>query len=175
MPKPSPINREILRNALKRVESGEAYNTVAKDLGIKHGSILKKILVRKGFSPPRRRKISPRLQLPKKKTDIAYIAGLFDGEGCLSVTEVIWSKRAVRRWQFSITNTDEKVIRWLNNFGGYVVARDRKVGVWKRCFDWHVARRQDLVTILEALLPFVRIKSDRVQKALAELRKTNET
>ena len=69
-----------------------------------------------------------------KRDDVIYMAGLFDGEGCVTYKKYWDSKRKNRpkkyfcwRIQMEIVMTDRKTIQWCaDKFGGKVSRKPRK-------------------------------------------------
>jgi len=93
------------------------------------------------------------------KTDISYVAGLFDGEGTIVIQrDNGYSLRC------SIENTDRAVIKWLeDNFGGST--REVK-GVRKRKWQW-VIRCRDAWRFLLLVRPYLKIKDAQARIAIA--------
>lgn len=123
--------------------SGRQYDDVGSDLEV-DGTTLHHAFRRAGLSRPARNLEIPPLWLPENQVDVAYLAGLFDGEGCLSGT-------------FCIYNCSVEVMQWLLQFGGRVYPRapvgiSRKVG-----YKWCIARG-DYRVFLIAILPYLVIR-----------------
>ena len=93
-----------------------------------------------------------------KKVELAYIAGLFDGEGCV----VIRVCNKVHSIYVQITNTNRDILDWLqDSFGGSV----RLNGNIKPCFNCAVVS-DDAHSFLTRILPFIIIKSRQVELAV---------
>ena len=105
--------------------------------------------------------------------DLAYAAGIFDGEGFVGLT--INRQPTHRRVNMtynltvSIANTNLPLIAWLkDSFGGYISTRqyrkdeypDRLLG-----YEWKIVARQADV-FLRLLLPYLRIKREQTETAL---------
>lgn len=100
------------------------------------------------------------VRLPSTDREMGYVAGLLDGEGCITKNN--------GRWKIQIAMTDEGVIRWLGEMGGTV--RERRVkGVRRPCWRWLLMRQADVYALLVALLPLLRVKQDQANVALAEI------
>jgi hypothetical protein len=93
---------------------------------------------------------------------LAYVAGLFDGEGCVNFTQA----GAQRTWviRVMIRNTDRKVIDYLQVlFGGRIETKalHRDNPTWKASYcwrlDWDMA-----INFLVAIEPWVRIKREQI-------------
>lgn len=108
--------------------------------------------------------------------DIAYLAGIIDGEGCL--TAGTYSKTTAGNPSFQtmlkVSNTEEKLINWLKDtFGGlicnYTPAQTAK-NSRKQVFMWQVSGDR-LLHICELTLPFSVSKKEQLQ-TMIKLRET---
>jgi len=103
------------------------------------------------------------LHMPDDSVVLAYIAGLMDGEGCITI------KRQGRAVQITVTNTDKPVMEWLvQQMGGRLhmdvyktLAGDREM--WR----WQIAAWANCHVFLSALLPYLRIKRAKALEAIA--------
>lgn len=101
------------------------------------------------------------LRRPQGFSEPAYVAGLIDGEGCIT--------RNNKCWRVQIAMTHEGVIRWLGTFGGTV--RERKVsGNRQPCWRWLVMRQRDVLLLLEVVIPYLRVKKQSAIHAVKEIR-----
>lgn len=108
--------------------------------------------------------------------DIRYIAGLFDGEGCISlhtdssgVPERYKKPRKV--FQVSITNTYKPVLLDLKRqFGCGSVHRNSKPkkAHYKQCYSWTVTGG-NAMRFLELIEPYLRIKGAKARRVLGNL------
>lgn len=103
--------------------------------------------------------------VPGLATERAYLAGLIDGEGCITKTP--------DAWRVAIFNTDEKVIAWLLRFGGNIHWRTRPATRqhWKPSAQWHVSNLRDLLALLESVRPYMVIKAEKADLAIADIRR----
>ncbi len=75
-----------------------------------------------------------------KDIDLAYIAGLVDGEGCIMITKenrlYTEAKHGYRFWlQVKITNTNKAVLEWVKDlFGGSV---SQTIGDYSLMVAWN--------------------------------------
>lgn len=100
-------------------------------------------------------------------TELAYLAGIFDGEGCLGIvkTRGIYQRQTAPRYRIRlhITNTSKNLMDWVESLGWYV--RERKEPSmkkeWKRCW---VAVVNDNVALgwMQKMLPYLKVKRDEV-------------
>lgn len=92
--------------------------------------------------------------------DLAYLAGIFDGEGC-----IIISPGPQHQIRMDVTNTHRGVIDWLRDtFGGRVQATKR--GQYRRIYRWGASHRR-AVALLKFLLPYLHVKKEQAELAIA--------
>jgi LAGLIDADG endonuclease len=115
-----------------------------------------------------------------KKQDWIYLAGLFDGEGCVTIA-VVERKSKTRSCKsgakamnlsLRIANNDPRVLLWLeNNFGGRVREHG---GSRKQSWVW-IVQGEESVIAAQNLLPYSRMKKDQLEKfiALSALKRKN--
>lgn len=98
-------------------------------------------------------------------TDLAYFAGIIDGEGCFCLHRS--GARDVFGCDLSVGNTDPRLVQWIHErFGGRI---SRRQFADKRCkvfYHWHLLSR-DLDTVIPAVLPYLVIKKDQAELMLA--------
>lgn len=98
----------------------------------------------------------------------AYLAGLFDGEGCINVkcTERVGGRR---RWQLSldICNTHRGVLEWVRDtLGvGWLYSEEREPP-HRRRFNWRSEGASKLATIIQGMEPYLIIKHSQAMLAL---------
>lgn len=107
-----------------------------------------------------------------KNTDLAYTAGIIDGEGCIHIRKQ-WDKRYKGCYKYtmmvSLASTDEWLPRWLQlAWGGSVRLNDRSKDnpKWKSAYQWQVASRIALL-FLEAISPYLIIKKPQAEIAIS--------
>jgi hypothetical protein len=105
--------------------------------------------------------------------DWRYLAGLWDGEGCVAVSSVSRNSKNRRNsghsWhlQLQMTNTSETLIRSLGqDYGGAVYVCARKYPNRKVVHMWFVFSAAECLTILTNILPFLRYKGDEARLAI---------
>jgi hypothetical protein len=103
------------------------------------------------------------MQEVKTAPDIAwraYLAGFFDGEGCITFLAPSDTNIEVR---VSITNNDNEIIETLEHeFGGWVSTINNDRG-----FQWSVGKIPDVISFLQLIREFVRVKKELVDATLA--------
>lgn len=102
-----------------------------------------------------------------RKTDIAYFAGLFDGEGCVSITPRSNTKRQTFRLQIHITSTNEWIIQQLRfAFGGSIhFVPENSERNWKASWRWWIGDQKAL-KFLEIVYPYLKLKKPQVELAI---------
>lgn len=103
------------------------------------------------------------------EVDLAYLAGIIDGEGSFSLHNF-----GTHRFGCSLMvgNTDPRMTEWLRERFGGTVRVEKKGERCKPCYRWK-ASAQDLNAIITAVLPFLVIKRDRAELILAYRRTLN--
>lgn len=109
----------------------------------------------------------------------SYFAGLFDGEGCISINKTSGGKRKYKRYGFqlrtSVTNTNLDVLYKLQDtYGGKVYIRNKKNA--RDYGNWITVSNQ-CIKPLSLWLPHLIIKKNQALVALdfQKNRKTNKT
>jgi hypothetical protein len=114
------------------------------------------------------------------KTSWAYLAGILDGEGSISISRSFAYRVAHNKKYYCyglkviISNTDTKLIKWLQrNIGGLVcvsskpkkrettLVRQRKI-----CYRWTPSTHELSKKFLLAILPYMRMKRRQAILAL---------
>lgn len=99
---------------------------------------------------------------------VAYLAGLFDGEGWVSIKRnTTYYRRA------TFTPTAEMTVRegWLlervqAQFGGTVREQRSRSDEHSTYFKWHLSGTRQLIPFLEAVIPFLLLKQAQATLAL---------
>lgn len=101
------------------------------------------------------------------QTDLAYLAGLIDGEGTVSCSVVKNAKGFLAlNKQLSIFNTNLTLISWITaRFGGTVHSRKRNIN-WK---EEHQVKwsANEAASLLTAILPYLVIKKEQAEIFIA--------
>lgn len=93
------------------------------------------------------------------KEDLAYIAGLFDGEGCISIDGEL-------KLRVCIMNTNSDIIYWVKEiFGGHTYLKPKNQAQNKDNYEWKVTGNK-AVKVIRTLFPYLRIKKEEAIIAL---------
>lgn len=95
--------------------------------------------------------------MPLKESDLPYLAGIIDGEGCIRVNNSV---------RLMIANTDIHLIEWLSlNFGGYYWTNKRSQPRYKILYQWELSAKK-ACKLLEMVYPFLIIKKAQAKLVL---------
>ena len=111
-----------------------------------------------------------------RDTDIAYIAGLFDGEGSIDFTKRKEKKRSgtydCRRISMEISMTDESVLRWITEVLGVgTLTKKPRKGLRKNGtkylmqYRWRCTFR-DAYYVCRVLWPYAHTKLPKIQQVI---------
>jgi hypothetical protein len=99
---------------------------------------------------------------------LAYLAGIIDGEGCISLRCRIIDDLSPK-WDIRVyvVSTDKILIDWLqSNFGGLTYSRNSKKNPhWKTKHEWIISKKQ-IVPVMHAILPHLVIKKEHCELAI---------
>ncbi len=107
-----------------------------------------------------------------KRTDLAYVAGIIDGEGCISFSGNPTKSSHYNYILVQVVNTNEWLIRWLHMaFGGrFHLRKDKreKAKGWKPTYQWSIGS-MDALKFLELVYPYLKIKKPQAEIAIKYL------
>ena len=109
-------------------------------------------------------------------TDVAYIAGLFDGEGCVSYKQYMrkrpHNKKPYPTWQIrlEIAMTDKSILIWINEMLGVGTVGEKRYKTkytkgWKKQWRWRCSHR-DAFKVCCLLFPYAHVKLGEIQKII---------
>ena len=107
------------------------------------------------------------------KAKYAYLAGIIDGEGCLTVgagkKETCINYNAI----ILVQNTSRKMIDWLQSkFGGQVYLSKKETEKTKAAWMWRITKKKDIEILLLAVLPYLIVKREQAKVLLNFVRLT---
>lgn len=93
-----------------------------------------------------------------KKTDLAYIAGIIDGEGCLGIRRVRNKNSTAGYHPYAhVGMTNDYLPQWLHfTFGGGIHRRKQRK-TWKETTVWQI-EGEGVYAFVEAIYPYLIIK-----------------
>ena len=107
------------------------------------------------------------------QTDLAYLAGFIDGEGCITLGWHWTSKQKSKRYRYmqlrvEIANTDVGVLAWargLFSLPSVLYTTKRQPRHWKPAhhLSW---TGQNAVSVIQQVYPFLKIKKGQAEIAL---------
>ena len=118
-----------------------------------------------------------RWELPRNISakNLAYIAGLFDGEGCVSYTQRPTKRndrngKIYQQWYIraEVAMTDESIIDWIQKtlgFGWSGIKRYNNKPRYKPQWRWCCGYR-DCLKLAQLLLPYSRVKKTELKKVI---------
>ena len=108
-------------------------------------------------------------------SDIAYIAGLFDGEGCVTCKQVKRKRKdrgekVYNQWYIrcEISMTDKAVIEWLHETLGFGWSAEKKYHTkpkYKKQWRWCCGYR-DALRFAKLLWPFAQVKLHKLEQII---------
>ena len=108
--------------------------------------------------------------------DIAYIAGLFDGEGCVTCKKKPTKRpdrggKIYNQWYIrcEISMTDKEVISWLHETLGFGWSAEKRYSKrpknYKRQWRWCCGYR-DALTFAKLIWPFTQVKLHKIEQII---------
>ena len=101
-----------------------------------------------------------------KKIDLAYTAGIIDGEGCIGIYLHGEGKYNNYRLSVQMTSKDEWLPMWLKfAYGGFVCKRESKRANQSACWNWGIHAKQ-AGEFLRLILPYLRLRRQQAEIAI---------
>ena len=110
-----------------------------------------------------------------RKRNWSYLAGIFDGEGCLHIAKLYaYKKQIAYRMDIHITNTSRELVQWLvSEFGGKYYFVPSKNLKWKDAYRWVPSGKKNKENFILGMLPYLIIKRELAKICLEFLRLDN--
>jgi len=102
------------------------------------------------------------------QTDLAYIAGLFDGEGSIYLS----ARYGRCRVEWQITSCDRALLEWVQlKVGGHlyprhIITHSSQIAFYQQSYDLSITKSLHLKFLINALLPYLKTKKLRMEYAL---------
>jgi len=105
-----------------------------------------------------------------KYTDRAYLAGLVDGEGCITICRRKKARGQNKNWyyepQVDVANTDKRIIDCLVDLcGGWVATPKKNKDHHKQGYYWKITG-DNMRQFLRDILPYLRGKKEQARTVL---------
>lgn len=125
--------------------------------------------------PPSHEEVGKELSSKLSDIDSAYLADLFDGEGCINATlspKKYFSKKEQRekirlhpKVQFTISSKDYLLLELVKTIIGLGDAPKRKIYRDKRSktYKFQISGKEQVLSVVNALLRFVRLKKESLE------------
>jgi len=109
------------------------------------------------------------------KAKFGYLAGILDGEGCLTIGA--GQKETCTNYNSIVVvqNTSKKLIDWLQaKFGGSVYLSKKETDKTKAAYMWRILKKKDIEILLLAVLPYLVVKREQAKILLEFVRLPRE-
>jgi hypothetical protein len=101
------------------------------------------------------------------KIDLAYAAGLFDGEGSISIHPYMSRGHGYFKLVVTVANTNAAIVEWLSTmFHGVTSVQKRKDETHKIVYRWSMADRA-AGRFLRLIYPYLKIKRLRAELGIS--------
>lgn len=91
------------------------------------------------------------------EVELAYIAGIVDGEGCISM----YRQNTTYFPRLNVVNTNRDLAEYLKKrLGGVIMERKRVKLCWKDSYEWQVQHQKAIDTV-RMLLPYLLLKKEQ--------------
>ena len=97
------------------------------------------------------------------KIDLAYTAGIMDGEGCIYIYK---EKNNIYEMRVSVGSTDEWLPMWLKLvYGGTARLKRPASDNWSALWEWCI-RTKEAMLFLNLILPYLHLKRPQAEIAI---------
>ncbi|MBY0097026.1 LAGLIDADG family homing endonuclease [Mesobacillus maritimus] len=92
-----------------------------------------------------------------KDWEAAYIAGIIDGEGTITLTRI--HRNEHRRPCITIASTDKELLFYVQTLTGGIIAdkRNYKPNIHKNSFTLNIKKKQSVLMVLESISTYLRV------------------
>ena len=97
--------------------------------------------------------------------EIAYTAGFFDGEGCVSICKCVVENQPYRIL-IQLTNTNKLVMDWIHSkIGGSIRTLKHRHGNWRTTYVLTLTARDKMLWFMDLVYPFCIVKKSQMDVA----------
>ena len=163
------LSDDKVTEAAARIQSGETWKAVAAAYGVDRCDLSRHFRLL-GLDYRRRfyKCQAPQLIIPDDPLILAYLAGLFDGEGHIG-KQSNDKDHPYEAWHIGISNNYRPVIDWLLEMGGKDRLKVRASPKHALGWDWRVHNQQDVLAFLQAIEPYMIIKRDLAREVIEKI------
>ena len=94
----------------------------------------------------------------------AYIAGFFDGEGCVEISRNHHRANPQLFLRIIVSNTYKPIIDWLYAIYGGTTHFRKQQANWRSCWHWRISARKAEI-FLRDIYPYSKIKKEQIKLA----------
>jgi hypothetical protein len=100
-----------------------------------------------------------------KDWEAAYIAGIIDGEGTITLTRM--HRNENRRPCITIASTDKELLLFVQTLSGGIIAdkRNYKTKIHKNSFTLNIKKKESVLMVLQSISKYLRVDKKK-QRAL---------
>ena len=100
--------------------------------------------------------------------EIGYLAGLFDGEGCVGYYSRSTKGVPYHSASLHICMTDKRAPEWIMNTVGYgKISVSEKPGNNRTVYSWQLCNKPQIQEVLRMIRPYLVVKADQVDALMA--------
>lgn len=101
-----------------------------------------------------------------KAVDLAYMAGIVDGEGCIAIERYVSKGHGYYRAKLRVANTNKELLEFLKlYFGGTISNFGKRSPNQKPAYMWAIPG-ETAIKCIKALLPYLFLKRPQAQLAI---------
>ena len=110
--------------------------------------------------------------MTSNKQHWSYLAGIIDGEGCISISDTRKNTYTKFDVNFNVTNTSLPLMKWLiEHFGGVYYTKgyngqSSHKPHWRTSYNWRPKGRRNREILLLGVLPYLVIKKEQAKLLL---------
>jgi hypothetical protein len=92
-------------------------------------------------------------------TDVAYAAGILDGEGSICLSRQLKAGKFYYLGRIAISNTSYELLAWMKDqFEGQIYNLSDSRGNYKPLWQWSLSTQWFVLEFLQLVLPFLKVK-----------------
>lgn len=101
------------------------------------------------------------------KAKCIYLAGILDGEGCITVSAGKRKTCVNYNPLICVQNTSKQLIDWLQlTFGGQVYLSKKETAKTRTAWMWRITKKRNIESLLLSVLPYLLVKKNQAKLLL---------